>query len=282
MARCIFSVLNLKDDWNQIININYHNDCIRELVFWKLNIFDFKPTSLLEKSYNFDIFTDASDSGAAGFIQNTTFVMHKSWSEVEAVKSSTWRELKAIELSLLSFLHVLRNSTITFYTDNQNVAGIVLKGSKIYELQMIALSIFNTCMRNEIDIHAVWIPRIEIQRADFLSRIIDIDDWRTTVDFFQFLDSLWGPHTVDRFAHMNNTKLPSFNSLYWNPGSIGVDAFTSDWSDENNWLVPSVSMVSRVINHLIKSNSVGTLVVPKWPSSPFLATVIDFGDRQIK
>ena len=113
--------------------------------------------------------------------------------------------------------------------------------------------------------------RIEIQRADFLSRIIDIDDWRTTVEFFQFLDSLCGPHTVDRFAHMNNTKLPRFNSLYWNPGSIGVDAYTSDWSDENNWLIPPVSMVSRVINHLIKSNSVGTLVVP-----------IDFGDRQIK
>ena len=115
MTRCIFSVLNLKDDWNQIININYHNDCIRELVFWKLNIFDFKPTSLLEKSYNCDI-----DSGAAGFIQNTTFVMHKSWSEVEAVKSSTWRELKAIALSLFSFLHVLRNSTITFYSNSQN------------------------------------------------------------------------------------------------------------------------------------------------------------------
>jgi predicted fused transcriptional regulator/phosphomethylpyrimidine kinase len=27
MTRYIFSVLKLKDDWNQIININYHNDC---------------------------------------------------------------------------------------------------------------------------------------------------------------------------------------------------------------------------------------------------------------
>ena len=60
MTRCIFSALNLKDDWNQIININYHNDCIRQLVFWKLNIFDFKLASLLEKT---SIFTDASDSG---------------------------------------------------------------------------------------------------------------------------------------------------------------------------------------------------------------------------
>ena len=31
-------------------------------------------------------------------------------------------------------------------------------------------------MNNEIDIHTVWIPRIENQRADVLSCIIDIDD----------------------------------------------------------------------------------------------------------
>ena len=112
MTRCIFSILNLKDDWNQIININYHNDCIRELVFWKLNIFDFKPASLLEKT---SIFTDAIDSGAVGFIRS------RGCQEFDLEK------LKAIELSLLSFLHVLRNSTITLYTDNQNAAGS-LKG----------------------------------------------------------------------------------------------------------------------------------------------------------
>ena len=73
---------------------------------------------------------------------------------------------------------MLRNSTITSDTDNQNAA--VLKGSKIYELQMIAFSIFNTCMSNEIDIHTVWVHRIENQRAYCLCHIIDIDDRGTT------------------------------------------------------------------------------------------------------
>ena len=62
---------------------------------------------------------------------------------------------------------------------------------------------------------------------------------------------------------MNNANLLRLKSLYSNPGSIGVDAFTSDWSGENNRLVPPVYMVGRVINHLIKSNYVGTFVVPK-------------------
>ena len=117
-------------------------------------------------------------------------------------------------------------------------------------------------MSNAIYIHTVWIPRIENQRADYLSRTIDINDGGTTVAFFQFLDSLWGPHTDDRFANMNNTKLLRFNSLYWNTDSIGVDTLTSDLSDENNWLLPPVYMVSRVINQMIKSNFVGTLVMP--------------------
>jgi hypothetical protein len=32
--------------------------------------------------------------------------------------------------------------------------------------------------------------------------------------------------------------------------TCGVDAFAFDWSDENNWLVPPIGLVSRVINHL--------------------------------
>jgi thiamine monophosphate kinase len=36
-------------------------------MFWKLNISNLKPVFLLEKESAYDIFTDASDVGAAGF-----------------------------------------------------------------------------------------------------------------------------------------------------------------------------------------------------------------------
>ena len=39
------------------------------------------------------------------------------------------------------------------------------------------------------------------------------------------MNKLWGPFTIDRFASSRNTKTPRFNSLYWNPGSEGVDLF---------------------------------------------------------
>jgi hypothetical protein len=49
--------------------------------------------------------------------------------------------------------------------------------------------------------------------------------------------------TIDRFANFNNKKLNRYNSLYWNPGSEAIDAFSQNWQFENNWLVPPVFSV---------------------------------------
>ena len=47
-------------------------------MLWKLNISNLKPIFLLEKESAYDIFTDASDAGAAGFIKNSHLVMFKT------------------------------------------------------------------------------------------------------------------------------------------------------------------------------------------------------------
>jgi hypothetical protein len=51
-------------------------------------------------------------------------------------------------------------------------------------------------------------------------------NWGVTCEFFEFIDNMWGPHTIDRFANSGNTKVRRFNSRYWNPSSESVDAFT--------------------------------------------------------
>jgi hypothetical protein len=42
-----------------------------------------------------------------------------------------------------------------------------------------------------------------------------------------------------------------------------------NWAGENNWLVPPLNLVNRVIRHCLACGAFGTLVVPKWESSPF-------------
>ena len=71
--------------------------------------------------------------------------------------------------------------------------------------------------------------------ADYISRIVDHDDWSLDPIMFKALDELWGPHTVDRFATHYHSQLERFNSRYACPGSEAVDSFTTDWGGENNW-----------------------------------------------
>jgi hypothetical protein len=72
------------------LNIAHKQDCVSELLFWKSNILKLKPQSLLQKSSSYNLYTDASNSAAAGFIENFDLVMHKPWLPSEASKSSTW------------------------------------------------------------------------------------------------------------------------------------------------------------------------------------------------
>lgn len=269
MTRCCFSVINIKDDWDQVVNLNFYPGCIDEFLFWKQNVKFIKPVPILYERAELNVFSDASDIGAAGILKEANVVMHKHWLQNEVGKSSTWRELKAIELCITSFTKLLQNNSVSFYSDNQSAVSIVKKGSKKSELQVMALSIFNTCVSNNISLFCHWIPRGENEQADALSRIIDIDDWGVSLEFFQFMNSMWGPYSVDRFANMNNAKLRKFNSLYWNPDTSAINAFSCNWKNENNWLVPPVSLASKCINHLISCSAQGTLIVPKWYSAPF-------------
>ena len=112
--------------------------------------------------------------------------MYETWLKLEAGKSSTWRDIKAAQLCLLSFKDVVNGSSVTCYTDSQNAASIILKETKVYELQSLALTIFEFCAKNDRQIHTVWIPREQNTQPDYLSRIIDIDDWTISTEFFSF------------------------------------------------------------------------------------------------
>ena len=74
---------------------------------------------------------------------------------------------------------------------------------------------------------------------------------------FYFFNQKWGPFSIDRFVDSNNHQLDNFNSRFWTPGSKGVDAFTFDWSKDNNWLVPPIC------------KGTGVIIVPLWRSAVF-------------
>ena len=168
-------------------------------------------------------------------VEHGCHIAQGQWLPQEAKLSSTWRELRAVLKVLQSLTIKLCNQRIRWFTDNQNVVRILSVGSKNPLLQQEVIAIFNNSITNQVRIEPEWIPREANQQADFISRIVDSDDWSLHPDLFAKLDAKWGPHTVDRFASYFNTQLPRFNSRFWNPGSEAVDTLvvsTSIFSTE--------------------------------------------------
>ena len=66
---------------------------------------------------------------------------------------------------------------------------------------------------------------------------------------------MWGPHTFDRSADSRNTKLKKFNSKFWCPDIAAVDAFSQDWSKDNNYLVLPIHLIAEVIYNVICWNA---------------------------
>ena len=161
------------------------------------------------------VYSDASDHACGSFIQNEGKVFHQNWSSAKRTKSSTRRELKTVELALISFAPSLRGTQIAWFTDNTNVVSIVHSGSKVPDLHDLALRIFHVCLSFGISPQMKWIPRSSNSEADNLSRIIDFDDYTLNDDIFHMLDFRWGPHTIDRFACSYNAKLSRFNSRFF-------------------------------------------------------------------
>ena len=268
MRHCVMSTLSVQH-WDEEFKLDQY--CIDELHFWRTNLDSIKVRDcfLLHKPQRF-AYSDASTTGCGSVITlNEDHICQRLWEPSECSKSSTWRELAAIDFSLESFAPILRGSLVKWYTDSQSAAKIVEVGSMKLDLHRLAIKIFQFCAKHCIRLEVQWIPRTENEKADYISRLIDFDDWQITPPFFRSLEDLWGPHTVDCFANFYTAKLPKFFSRFWNPGTSGVDFFAQNLEPENCLVDPPVSLVARAVHYLSLHKARATIVVPAWPSSSF-------------
>ena len=264
-----------RERWDSYFSLS--DDVKQELNFWLSNLDSLKVKPLKDVTVTSRIvYSDASSVACGGYTVGVRdSVVHRAWTLEESKKSSAWRELVGVFTVLTSVIHLLKGQNVKWFTDNQAVVRIIEKGSMKADLQYYALQIYRICVLNNIRLEMQWVPRGQNERADYISKYVDTDDWGVTQSFFRKLDLQWGPHDIDRFANSQNTKLIRFNSRMWCPGSEGLDAFSFNWKGQNNWLVPPVYLVPRVIKHLKLCGGEGTLVVPLWKSAAFWPLLVD-------
>ena len=261
-------ILNAKH-WDAYIQLSCES--CEQLSFWDktLDVLNFKDLFESHKCTKI-VYSDASSTGYAGFeISTINGISHGLWTQEEALKSSTWRELVAVHRILLSLKHILANQRIKWFTDNQGVKSIITKGSMKTELQDIAYSIFRMCLSQSISLEIEWIPRSENEKSNYLSKILDFDDWGISFAVLDMIQSRYGALQVDWFASNYNAKLPKFYSRFWNPSCAGVDAFAESWGNQFGLFVPPISIIYRVIKKMIVDRVYGVLVIPCWKSAVF-------------
>jgi hypothetical protein len=76
---------------------------------------------------------------------------------------------------------------------------------------------------NNINIRAHYIRSAANVWADKLSRETDRDDGQLNPYIFTYLDTLWGPHSMNRFSTQGNAQLPRYNARWRDPTAEAVD-----------------------------------------------------------
>ena len=270
-TRHLYYAIESRQSWESIIFCS--SKVIDELKFWSTNVDSLNGKKLFDQPQSFYsvVYSDASQQGYGGYVvsDKEKLICHGQWSNSEKVMSSTWRELKAVHSMLLSIGSALNGHKVQWHTDNLNITRIIHRGSMKPDLQETTEGIVDLCAKYDVIITPIWVPREENQLADYLSKLTDADDWGIHPHIFQWVSSIWGPFTVDRFATWYNAKCSRFNSRFWNPGCEGIDAFSLNWHRENNWVTPPPNQIVRAWKHFQICKAKGALVIPLWKGAVF-------------
>ena len=112
MSRNLYVVINSSRSWNDHVYLN--EEAICELRFWKNNLSKLNGIPLwpsIQKPSTI-VYSDASNVACGSFITIENKVFQQNWSDAERRCSSTYRELKAVLLSLESFAEELSSQTV--------------------------------------------------------------------------------------------------------------------------------------------------------------------------
>jgi hypothetical protein len=71
-----------------------------------------------------------------------------------------------------------------------------------------------------------------------------------------------------------NTKLPHFNSHFWEARLEAVDAISQDWRGKTNWVAPPITLIPQVLHLLQHQKAHTTVITPVWTGKPWFQDLL--------
>jgi hypothetical protein len=209
-----------------------------------------------------------------------------TFSDEEKGFSSGHRELLAVKKTLENYSSVWSDrkeaTNIYWITDSENLVHFLSKGSGKIHIQQEIFKIMLLCKKLNIRIIPIHVlredPRIKV--ADEGSKVEDTDDWKVDVGtFLKFNKSM--QFSIDLFASDWNSKCPRFYSNFWCKNTLGIDAFSHDWSGEVAWVCPPIKLVLKTIRKIRQTKVCGVLFVPDWQTADYWPEIFE-KNRKLK
>nr|XP_033812870.1 uncharacterized protein LOC117365975 isoform X1 [Geotrypetes seraphini]XP_033812871.1 uncharacterized protein LOC117365975 isoform X1 [Geotrypetes seraphini] len=176
------------------------------------------------------ITTDASKKGWGTHI--LSWSTQGTLSPVLAHCSINFLELHAIHLALQVFQHHTHSQIIRIRTDNQVAMFYANKqgGMGSPRLSREAVSIWNLAVQLRSILHAVYLPGMDNQLVDRLSRQLSPHEWSLRITVTREIFAKRGTPHIDLFASQMNTTCPRLCFRYREPTCLAEDAFLLHWS----------------------------------------------------
>ena len=280
--RELHDVLVTRTSWSGKVKLT--NQLKRDLLWWREVPNQRNERSIYKPVETAYLHVDSSDFGW-GAVLNETFEARGFWYEDDRAEHITFKELKAVRYAVMTFLEELRGRRVLLHEDNQAVVSIVTHlTSRSPRLMTELRKLWFILDEADIHLRPRYIRSAANVWADRLSRETDTSDWRLNPRVFAYLDRLWGPHTIDRFATMENAQVPRYNARWRDPACEATDSLHLNddaWRDENNWCNAPWSLLPDLTAKLRQSGAAATVIAPNWVGEGWHQELLELADELI-